>query len=276
MPTGQVFTRNIEASCRGHHGSRRGWWRRKRAAARDASNLALCLGFTAALAFPPFLAAQSLPADAATRASEIQRRQEQDLDAQRARAAERPDVLSAPPAVAGQGALVFPEESPCFTIGQVVWDGAGPPTALRRDAETTLGKCIGGQGLRVLQEHLMARLIDRGLITARVLVPEQSLATGTLTLRYVPGRISGVKSEGAPGWWRTALPTWPGGEANQRDFDQALENIRRLAGQADASIDVAPGPELGDSDIIIKPGTGKRWHAYVGGDNAGMESTGKN
>ncbi|WP_445623164.1 ShlB/FhaC/HecB family hemolysin secretion/activation protein [Lactiplantibacillus plantarum] len=97
-----------------------------------------------------------------------------------------------------------------------------------------------------------------------------------LTLRYVPGRISGVKSEGAPGWWRTALPTWPGGEVNQRDLDQALENIRRLAGQADASIDVAPGPELGDSDIIIKPGTGKRWHAYVGGDNAGMESTGKN
>ncbi|MCH1990906.1 ShlB/FhaC/HecB family hemolysin secretion/activation protein, partial [Achromobacter xylosoxidans] len=81
---------------------------------------------------------------------------------------------------------------------------------------------------------------------------------------------------GAPGWWRTALPTWPGGEVNQRDLDQALENIRRLAGQADASIDVAPGPELGDSDIIIKPGTGKRWHAYVGGDNAGMESTGKN
>ncbi len=224
----------------------------------------------------PPLAAQSLPVEAATRASEIQRRQEQELDAQRARAAERPDVLSAPPAVAGEGPLVFPEESPCFTIAQVLWDGAGPPTALRRDAETTLGQCIGGQGLRVLQEHLMARLIDRGQITARVLVPEQSLATGTLTLRYVPGRISGVKSEGAPGWWRTALPTWPGGEVNQRDLDQALENIRRLAGQADASIDVAPGPELGDSDIIIKPGTGKRWHAYVGGDNAGMESTGKN
>ncbi|MFA1685820.1 ShlB/FhaC/HecB family hemolysin secretion/activation protein [Achromobacter dolens] len=238
--------------------------------------LALCVSSIASLTFLPRLAAQSLPAEAASRANDIQRRQEQELDAQRARAAERPDVLSAPPAVPGEGPLVFPEESPCFTIAQVVWDGAGPPTALRRAADTTLGQCIGGQGLRVLQEHLMARLIDRGLITARVLVPEQSLASGTLTLRYVPGRISGVKSEGAPGWWRTALPTWPGGEVNQRDLDQALENIRRLAGQADASIDVAPGPELGDSDIIIKPGTGKRWHAYVGGDNAGMESTGKN
>lgn len=238
--------------------------------------LALCVSSIASLTVLPPLAAQSLPAEAATRASDIQRRQEQELDAQRARAAERPDVLSAPPASAGEGPLVFPDESPCFRIGQVIWDGAGPPAALRRDSEAALGRCVGGQGLRLLQEHLMARLIDRGLITARVLVPEQSLAAGSLTLRYVPGRISGVKSDGAPGWWRTALPTWPGGEVNQRDLDQALENIRRLAGQADASIDVAPGPELGDSDIIIKPGTGKRWHAYVGGDNAGMESTGKN
>ncbi|WP_241061149.1 POTRA domain-containing protein [Achromobacter xylosoxidans] len=238
--------------------------------------LALCVSSIASLTIPPALAAQSLPAEAAARASDIQRRQEQELDAQRARAAERPDVLSAPSTGAGEGPLVFPVESPCFTLDKVVWDGSPPPAALRRDSEAALGRCVGGQGLQALQAHLMARLIDRGLITARVLVPEQSLASGTLTLRYVPGRIAGVKSDGAPGWWRTALPTWPGGEVNQRDLDQALENIRRLAGQADASIDVAPGPELGDSDIIIKPGTGKRWHAYVGGDNAGMEATGKN
>ena len=117
--------------------------------------LALCVSSIAFLTFLPPLAAQSLPAEAATRANDIQRRQEQELDAQRARAAERPDVLSAPPAVAGEGPLVFPQESPCFTIGQVTWDGADPPAALRRDVDTVLGKCIGGQGLRVLQEHQM-------------------------------------------------------------------------------------------------------------------------
>ncbi|PJM68128.1 ShlB/FhaC/HecB family hemolysin secretion/activation protein, partial [Achromobacter ruhlandii] len=117
-----------------------------------------CLAlFVSSIAFLPPLVAQSLPVEAATRASEIQRRQEQELDAQRARAAERPDVLSAPPVVPGEGPLVFPEESPCFTIAQVVWDGSPPPAALRRDVNTVLGQCIGGQGLRVLQEHLMAR-----------------------------------------------------------------------------------------------------------------------
>ncbi|KMJ88379.1 peptide ABC transporter permease [Achromobacter xylosoxidans] len=239
--------------------------------------MALSISFVAIFAILPPAAAQLSPAEAAARASDIQRRQEQELDAQRARAAERPDVLSAPAApAAADGVLVLPTESPCFTVAKVAWDGPAPSATMRRASEGVLGQCVGGQGLQALQAHLMARLIDRGLITARVLVPEQSLADGTLTLRYVPGRIAGVKSDGAPGWWRTALPTWPGGEVNQRDLDQALENIRRLAGQADASIDVAPGPELGDSDIIIKPGTGKRWHAYVGGDNAGMEATGKN
>ena len=118
------------------------------------------------IGFSP-VAAQTLSADAASRASEIQRRQEQELDAQRARAAERPDVLSAPAtSVPGEGPLAFPAESPCFTLGQVIWDGPEPPGWLRRESEAALGPCVGGEGLRLLQEHLMAGLIDRGWITA--------------------------------------------------------------------------------------------------------------
>jgi hemolysin activation/secretion protein len=217
--------------------------------------------------------AQAVP-DAVLRATEIQRRQEQEVDAQRARAAERPDVLSAPPAEGARG-LVLPAETPCFALRELAWQGAQPPDALAQAAAAVIGKCVGGQGLRALQEHLIGLLIDNGQVTARVVVPEQSLAAGTLTLRYLPGRISAVKGEDAIGWWRTALPTGPGGELNQRDLDQALENIRRLGSQADAAIDIAPGPELGDSDILIKPGTGKRWHGYLGGDNGGMDTVGK-
>ncbi len=234
--------------------------------------LRIAAGILAAGGFPAVSGAQSLP-EAALRATEIERRQEQELGAQRARAAERPDVLS--PAAPAAGGLVLPAEMPCFPLRELVWDGPQPPQALELAAGEVLGHCVGGLGLRALQEHLIGLLIDRGLVTARVVVPEQSLAAGKLTLRYLPGRISAVQGEGAIGWWRTAMPTGPGGELNQRDLDQALENIRRLGSQSDASIDVAPGPELGDSDIIIRPGTGKRWHGYIGGDNAGMDAIGK-
>ncbi|MGN6659506.1 MAG: ShlB/FhaC/HecB family hemolysin secretion/activation protein [Achromobacter mucicolens] len=230
--------------------------------------VALCAGAGIGSAW-----AQPAP-EAAQRATEIQRRQEQEIDAQRARAAERPDVLSAPSA-AQPGGLTLPPETPCFVLREVIWEGAEPPDLLARATAIVLGECVGGRGLRALQEHLIGLLIDDGLVTARVVVPEQSLADGSLTLRYLPGRISAVQSQDGIGWWRTALPTGPGGELNQRDLDQALENIRRLGSQADAAIDIAPGPELGDSDILIKPGTDKRWHGYLGGDNGGMDTVGK-
>lgn len=214
------------------------------------------------------------PPEAVSRPSEIERRQEQELDAQRARSAERPDVLS-PDAARSKSELHLPVESPCFVIGDLSWDDAPPPSALAGAARAVIGQCVGGQGLRAFQEYLNAWLIQDGQITARVVVPEQSLASGALTLRFLPGRISGVQDANTVGWWRTALPTGPGGELNQRDLDQALENIRRLRGQADATIDVGPGPELGDSDIILRPGTGKRWHGYVGSDNGGLDAIGK-
>lgn len=237
----------------------------------------LCLA--GAALFSPVLAAASVPpapVDTATRGSDIQRRQEQELEVQRERASQRPDVLSTPAASSSfSDTLRFPDETPCFPLHDVFWDGAQPGPVLRRMAQAAVGACVGGQGLMALQKHLTAALIAQGLITARVLVPEQSLSGGRLFLRYVPGRVAAVNSEGAIGWWGTALPAGPGGELNQRDLDQALENIRRLSGQQDATIDIAPGPALGDSDILIRPGTGKRWHGYLGGDNSGIDSIGR-
>ncbi|WZB62498.1 POTRA domain-containing protein [Achromobacter xylosoxidans] len=133
--------------------------------------MALSAALMAFLAFPT---AQQTPAEAAARASEIQRRQEQELEAQRARAAQRPDVLSAPEAYRRRRAAGVSQESPCFVLREVTWDGAAPPADLRKLAATAVGPCVGGLGLKTLQEHLHARLIDQGRVTARVLVPEQS------------------------------------------------------------------------------------------------------
>ena len=172
-------------------------------------------------------------------------------------------------------ALRLPAETPCFTLSALTWEGERPPAGLLRTTQSVVGHCVGEQGLRALHTYLMGQLIKAGLITSHVVIPEQSLATGQLTLRYEPGRISAVRSEGAMGWWRTVLPTGLGGLVNQRDLDQALENLRRLRSHAEARIDVAPGGQRGLSDIVIHPGEAKRWHAYVGADNAGLDEMGK-
>lgn len=46
-----------------------------------------------------------------------------------------------------------------------------------------LGHCVGAGGLCILQNYLLGLLVDNGLITSRVLVPEQSPAVGQLALR---------------------------------------------------------------------------------------------
>ena len=92
------------------------------------------------------------------RAAEIQRRQELEIDAQRQRAAERPDVLS-PDAQPAARALQFPAETPCFAIKQLVWDDAQPPAFVLQASRAVVGQCVAGQGLRALQEYLTGELI---------------------------------------------------------------------------------------------------------------------
>lgn len=233
--------------------------------------LLLCL--MGALYVAPNAYGQTGLLEAVDQAFNIERRQEQQLDRQRERATQRPDVMpDAEPMDAASQALLFPPESPCFVLREIVWDGPSPPPELHGATHNLQGQCLGAIGIKALQDHLTQQLIDQGRVTSRVLVPAQSLGQGRLILQYLPGHISAAEGDPSVGWWRTVLPTGPGGDLNQRDLDQALENIRRLEGQSDATIDVVPGGEPGGSDIRIQPGTGKRWHAYVGGDNGGMQS----
>jgi hemolysin activation/secretion protein len=205
----------------------------------------------------------------------IQRRQDQETEAQRARSTVRPDVFTAPAGTESTGELRFPEETPCFPIREVAWQDPQPPAWLRELGMAAQGHCIGSRGVQALQKYLLSELVDRGQVSSRVLVPEQSLTTGTLTLRYIAGTIGRIRNDGMPGWWRMALPSGPGNEVDQRDLDQAMENIRRLVGQSDASIDLVPGAQPGESDVVMHPGTGNRLHGYVGGDNGGVDDTGK-
>ncbi|GLC93881.1 hemolysin secretion/activation protein, ShlB/FhaC/HecB family [Cupriavidus sp. TA19] len=229
------------------------------------------------LALPSLAVAQALPFfPPVTPNDAIERRQEQQQEAAKQRAMARPDVLSPTTTEpAPSGPLLLPAEAPCFPVQTVTWEGAGDFPWLQAEVGILVGQCVGKQGLEAIQDYFSARLVSHGYMTTRVLIPDQHLASGELRLRVVAGHITGVKSDDTAGWWRTALPTGPGGVVNQRDLDQGMENIRRLQGQADASIDLVPGEAPGATDLVIKPGTGKRWHALITGDNAGLENTGK-
>ncbi|HEX7634907.1 MAG TPA: ShlB/FhaC/HecB family hemolysin secretion/activation protein [Noviherbaspirillum sp.] len=207
--------------------------------------------------------------------AELTRRQAQQQEQAQSKAANVADIFTRT-AEKGGHAFVLPEEAPCFTIREIEWRGTQALAWIEAEGAVIAGKCVGAKGLRAFQDHLTRKFIERGYITSRVVVPEQNLAAGRLALQVVPGVIGKIRDQGEPvGMQRMVLPQGEGELLNQRDLDQALENIRRLAAQQEVAFDLTPGAQPGETDIVIKHPAAKRWRALFTLDDSGAESTGK-
>ncbi|WP_248167575.1 ShlB/FhaC/HecB family hemolysin secretion/activation protein [Ralstonia pseudosolanacearum] len=207
---------------------------------------------------------------------EVQRLQEKQADQARDRANARPDVFTAPAPTQPISLSALPKETPCFPIQGIVLED-NVFNWLPYLLQPVNGQCVGKQGLEAIELQVNNALIEHGYVTSRVLIPQQNLAAGTLVLKVLPGRIGTIRnaSDDNIGWARMALLAGPGDLLNQRDLDQALETVRRLPGQSEASFDIVPSAHVGESDIVLKPGTEKRWHATLSADNTGLKNTGK-
>jgi hemolysin activation/secretion protein len=251
-----------------------------------------CAAVAACVAGPGFSAAAVVSNAPLPRAgAEAERRQEDKRKRVEQRANERPSALSGTAATAASVDLAaLPLDAPCFKIRELRVSAAplagvrpeGPsPFAswLDRFLAPVIGQCVGTTAIQFIQEAANNALIARGYVTSRALIPEQNLTTGVLRLDLMAGRVSALRrdpgSGPAIGWSRTVLPFYPGSLYSQRDVDQAVESVRRLAGQEGASFDILPGEQAGESVLLLKPTAGKRWHATLGIDNFGLEATGR-
>ncbi len=91
--------------------------------------------------------------------------------------------------------LEFPAESPCFPIADVVLQGDNRRIreVVERVRQQAVGKCLGTRGIHLLMTEMQNRLIEAGLITARVLAPTQDLTEGALHLEIVAGSVADIR-----------------------------------------------------------------------------------
>ncbi len=222
------------------------------------------------------LAVLALPAHAQFDAgAEAFRRQEQREQLERERIEPRPDVTLPRPEVAAPETL--PDERPCFDVRRIDVTGAeGRLAWLREAAARYAGRCLGAKGVNAIAAALQGALLERGLVTSRVVVPEQSLADGVLSLVVIPGRIGEVRfaEPQAHASLATAFTMPRGALLDLRDIEQALEQMKRLPSQ-DVAIDIVPGAEPGVSDIVVKRQAGRPVRGIVGLDDSGQKATGK-
>lgn len=141
-----------------------------------------------------------------------------------------------------------------------------------------LGECLGADEIQTILSEITRYYIEHGYATTRVYLPAQDLSSGTLKVDVIEGRVGRVEQpEGGSGSFSkvTAFPGVEGEVLNLRDFEQGLDQINRLQSN-NATLDIAPGQEEGESNITIRNEPTKRWHANLTGDNYGTRGTGRN
>jgi hemolysin activation/secretion protein len=216
---------------------------------------------------------------------ELLRQQEREREL-RQQLEQRPDVRLTPPVTDALERL--PEnESPCFVVHQVELTGEAAEkfqwalAAANPPADPALERCLGAGGINLTLKRVQNAVIARGFITTRVLAQPQDVASGTLTLTLVPGRIRAIRfaedADARATRWN-AVPPRPGDLLNLRDIEQALENFKRVpTAEADIQILPAEGPDAqpGQSDLVIRWKQAFPIRFSVFADNAGTKATGK-
>lgn len=177
----------------------------------------------------------------------------------------------------------WPEnESPCWPIHAVALIGESSSSfqwsldGLTSGPDPALGRCLGIDGVYIAANRVQQVLIQRGYVTSRVLVQQQALVEGRLTLTLLPGRVRTIRfaqPDPRANVWN-ALPASPGDILNLRDVEQGLENLKRVPTVA-ADIQIQPADAPAESDLVISWQQSLPFRFNVSLDDSGSRSTGK-
>ena len=137
---------------------------------------------------------------------------------------------------------------------------------------TEMGMTEVNNILRILTNAYIAK----GLITCRAFLPDQDLTSGVLKVECLEGDLSEIIE---PDGRQTinagfAFPGLTGNVLNIRDIEQGLDQINRLHSN-DASMQIAPGTDTGETTLVIENQPTKRWKIVNSFNNSGFETSGK-
>jgi hemolysin activation/secretion protein len=225
--------------------------------------------------------AQTAPGAAAARQADILQRQNQERiqrDIESALPAERAPASAEIAVPATPVGAVFDGKA-CHAIDQVaILNAPNLPASIQDGiAAAYNGRCLGAQQMEQILAEITKSYIDRGYVTTRAYLPTQNLASGTMQVLVIEGRVERVvlddgalQSIHAPGVFPPA-----GALLNLRDFEQGIDQVNRLASN-DARLELRPGSKPGDTEVLIRNTPSRPYHAWLSADNHGTDSTGRN
>ena len=174
--------------------------------------------------------------------------------------------------------VVLPKEKVKYKIDSFVIDddNTGRFQWLLKDLKKYEHRRIGAKGISTIMKYLQGRIMNRGFITTRILVPEQDISSKQLVFKVRLGIIEDIKfaDEKKIGTAKNAFYSKSGDLLNIYDLDQGLEQMKRVPRQ-DVKMKLLPGKETGKSVVMLDVNRERFWSAGISWDDSGLYSTGK-
>jgi hemolysin activation/secretion protein len=217
------------------------------------------------------------PAPAPGDREQMRERQERLIEEQRRRIEQLRQLpgQAAPETQTGQEVA----DERCADIKQIVVEGVQlMPVATQREIVASYeGQCLNTAKINAVLKDLTQWYLDRGYITTRAYLPDQTLSDGVLKVLVIEGKLEKIeRSDNAPSdrEINMAFPGAAGDVLNVRPLEQMLDQLGRLPSRS-AKVDIVPGSEAGQSIVKVDGEKNKSWRIGIGADNAGQRSTGK-
>lgn len=170
------------------------------------------------------------------------------------------------------------EAERCFDIQRIELSGAALLGEADRAAllKPYLGQCLGVAQLNQLLKALTQHYLDRGYVTTRAYLPQQDLASGSLKVIVVEGRLEGLDSSALASERELAMgfPGRAGERLNLRELEQLVEQLNRLPSRQ-AQLELLPGEQVGGSRVQLKGQRSKPWRVSLARHNDGQQGTGE-
>ena len=205
----------------------------------------------------------------------IRERQEQVLEEQRRRL-EQLQQLPGKPQV--QSPATDASDGRCFDIQSIELTGA---TLISQAQQVELlspflGRCLGTGELNNVLKAITGFYLDRGYATSRAYLPQQDLSDGKLEVLVMEGWLEGLDSSELASDRELALgfPGRVGEHLNLRELEQLVDQLGRLPSRQ-VKLELVPGEEPGSSRVRLQGERSKPWHASIGRNNGGQQSTGE-
>ncbi|AZF06440.1 ShlB/FhaC/HecB family hemolysin secretion/activation protein [Pseudomonas sp. R5-89-07] len=173
-----------------------------------------------------------------------------------------------------------PADSRCFPIKAIELAGADTLSKSERIKliKPYIGQCLGVPQLNEVLKVITDRYLANGLVTSRAYLPQQHLYSGILKIQVVEGKLEGLKGAESSGITdRQLAMSFPGktGELlNLREIEQMVDQLNRLPSNQ-AQMELAPGKQVGGSDVLVKNTPQKPWRFGLSRHNGGQRSTGE-